>query len=153
MKQENMLCTSSWDFDGWVIVFKFTSETSNKFVLSIGHFKFWVSRLTNKIVHMNPICSFWGSFPSLLPCPCVMLTPFHVSPSLLAPTVWRNKLPSPDIHFPSRDVGEKVRHFSPQRRQRIHFHQRFINFPNSMCIFNGSLCVHLCTLTGSNTLL
>ena len=103
--------------------------------VTCGVLKSWLSRPTNKIVHLNPICPFLGSFPSLPPYPCLMLTPFQVFPPLLTSMVWENQLPPPNIHFPSRDVGEKVQYFSPQRRQRIYFHQRFINFSNSIVYF------------------
>ena len=92
----------------------YTCTSRNALILTneiTGVLKSWVSRPTNKIVHLNPICPFWGSFSSLPPHPCLMLTPFQVFPPLLTSMVWENQLPPPNIHFPSRDVGEKVRYF------------------------------------------
>ena len=96
-----MMCTKrQFITGGWVWLLSGPSIWGDKYTSRPGVLKSWVSRPTNKIVHTNPICPFWGSFPSLPPCPCLMLTPFQVFPPLLTPMVWEKQLPPPDIPFP-----------------------------------------------------
>ena len=58
-----------------------------------------------------------------------MLLLFHVSPPLLTHTVWTNKIPPPDIHFPSCDVGEKVQFHDRRWSPFYPFSKIFAWFP------------------------
>ena len=101
----------------------------------LGDFKSWVSHLTNKIIHMKPICPCWRSFPNLLPCPCVMMLAFHIFPPLLTPTVWETQNPTTWYSFPFSWRWRGSMLFFPQSQQRIHSHQRFMNLSNSIVYF------------------
>ena len=67
---------------------------------------------------------------------------FHARPPLLTPTLWVNKLPQPDMCFPSRDVGEKVRYVFLSVNKEYIFIEDSLTSLTLLCIFNGSL--YLC---------
>ena len=57
--------------------------------------------------------------------------------------VWEDELPPPDIHFPSCDVGEKVRYFLLSVDKESMFIKVSLTSLTLLCILNGSLSFYM----------